>query len=74
LTSREIYDIIIIVEKKKGGMIVDIRKTRSSYTFDIFMTDLNDEAIKQIEQIVGKEHNYDTYPLATIYFDIEEDI
>lgn len=55
-------------------MIVDIRKTRSSYTFDIFMTDLNDEAIKQIEQIVGKEHNYDTYPLATIYFDIEEDI
>jgi hypothetical protein len=34
--------------------------------FEIFITDLTDEARKRIEQIVGTDHNFDTFPLATV--------
>jgi hypothetical protein len=36
------------------------------FQFDIFITDLNDNARKQLEQIIGTEHNYDILPLVTL--------
>ena len=34
--------------------------------YDIYITDLTDECRKQIEDIIGEDHNYDVLPLATL--------
>ncbi len=41
--------------------------------FEIFITDLTEECRKRIENVIGKEHNYDVFPLAEIHFEEEED-
>ena len=39
---------------------------------EIFITDLTDEARKQFEQVVGKNHNYDAFPIAEYYIEKRE--
>jgi len=46
---------------------------KSKYVFEIYYSDLNEEARKQLDAITNKEHNYDVLPLATIYFEEEPD-
>lgn len=41
--------------------------------FEIYIQDLNDEARKQLEQTIGTDHNYDTFPLAEIYYNNKEE-
>lgn len=41
-------------------------------SFDIFIQDLTDECREQLEEVIGKDHNYDVFPLVTLEF--EEDI
>lgn len=59
------------LECDKSFSEVDVVKRE--YEFDIFITDLTDEARQEFEDMIGnKEHNYDTMPLATVYY-TEED-
>ena len=37
--------------------------------FEIFIQDLTDECREQLEEVIGKEHNYDVLPLATLEFE-----
>jgi len=41
--------------------------------FEIYITDLTDEARKQFEQTVGTDHNYDVFPIAEIYYEDEQE-
>ena len=40
--------------------------------FEIFIQDLSDEAREQLEDLIGKDHNYDVFPLAVIPFQEKE--
>lgn len=43
-----------------------------TYTFEIYYSDLTDEAKKQLDEITDGDHNYDIYPLAELV--IERDV
>lgn len=39
---------------------------------EIFITDLKEEVRKEIEAIIGTDHNFDVFPIATLEIEKEE--
>ena len=42
-------------------------------TFEIYFNDLTEMAQKELESIVGTEHNYDVFPIATVDFETDDE-
>ena len=42
-------------------------------TFEIYFNDLTEMAQKELESIVGTEHNYDVFQIATVDFETDDE-
>ena len=67
-----------MVDKTKNKLLLrfdkekEVWKLMDAETFEIFITDLKEDVQKElIEFLGGKNGNYDTFPLITIYKDDE---
>lgn len=41
--------------------------------FEIYINDLTEEAREHLESIIGKEHNYDVFPITTLEFEEDDE-
>lgn len=61
--TRQDRDIQVATREECEGSL------NETITFEIFIQDLTDECREQLEEVIGKEHNYDVLPLATLEFE-----
>ncbi len=50
----------------KGGLVMG-----DPIKFEIFIDDLTEDARRDLEDIIGSEHNYDVFPIAVLQINEE---